>query len=474
MALNADKFNTWAPHFHVDVLQGTIPAAVLRERTLSLTLIDNAREYDTIEWTLLNNDGLLTRVENMALGLMIQVRIGYLDYTMNWRTFIISRMRGGVGVYGKKHPAVAEGDSSITLSGRNRNAPDLKGRRGKRGSKAGRMPKPGRSGRTYYRRSRGVSTASIVQLDSAKKDGLASPTELERTIRVTKLSDAIREIGRRMGYSDRRMFIADTEDFVAEVIIPQGVTYADFIHQQAKILGWDSKIGSALMFHPQRWRRDKQEPVLELTYGGPDILDLGIDADFRLPTPRSIKAKSYNPILREAPVAEVNNNNSAIMNKSAVILLIDSRGRRMPGAEVREVNLNRTEVFYTTGGMQNRAFNKAERAFINRHVRAMALDVTIVGNPHVEARNEVIIKGTGCQLVDGRWFIEQAQHIYNGETYTTKLDLRPPTKKKKRGGSRKLFEGAVKDKKGSAPTQKQGAILAVGTDVELGQVSGRR
>lgn len=474
MALNADKFNTWAPHFHVDVLEGTIPAAVLRERTLSLTLIDNAREYDTIEWTLLNNDGLLTRVENMALGLMVQVRIGYLDYTMNWRTFIISRMRGGVGVYGKKHPAVAEGDASITLSGRNRNAPDLKGRRGKRGSKAGRMPKPGRSGRTYYRRSRGISTASIVQLDSAKKDGLASPTELERTIRVTKLSDAIREIGRCMGYSDRRMFIADTEDFVAEVIIPQGATYADFIHQQARVLGWDSKIGSSLAFHPPRWRRDKTTAVLELTYGGPDIIELDLDADFRLPAPRSVKTKTYNPVLRKGAVAEAQDSNSVIVDKTGQFLVIDNRGRRMQGAETREVNLRRTEVSYVTGGMQNRALAKAERAFMDKHVRAMALGVTIVGNPHVVARDEVVIGGTGCQLVDGRWFVDQAQHIYNGTTYVTKLDLRPPTKKKKRGGLRKLFKGAVQDIKGSAPKQKTGEILAVGTDVELGQVTGRR
>ena len=121
MALNADKFNSWNPNFHVEVLHGTIPGAELRDRTVSLTLIDNAREYDTIEWVLINNDGLLTRIENMALGLLVQVRIGYMDYTMNWRTFVISRMRGGVGVYGRANPAVSEDNSTITLSGRNRN-----------------------------------------------------------------------------------------------------------------------------------------------------------------------------------------------------------------------------------------------------------------------------------------------------------------------------------------------------------------
>jgi len=469
MVLNADKFATWAPHFIFEIIQGAIPADELRKRTVSLTLVDNAREYDTIEWSLVNNDGLLTRVENMALGLIVRVRLGYMDYTMNWRTFVISRMRGGVGVYGRAAPAVAEGNSIITLSGRNRNAPDLKGRR-KKGTQ--RVPKPGMSGRTTYRRSRGGASASVAQYDTVKKDGWTSPTELERVIRATRVSDAIREIGLRMGYTYRQMFVEDTDDFVSQVVIPQGSTYSEFILKEAARRGWTGKCDKTLEFHPQRWSKDTQPVKIVLTYGGPDIIDLSLDADFRLPVPSEMKTKGHNPILRRNLIASSSPHNSAV----AEYPWIDDRPLRNQVAEhtkTRIINLKRKEVSYVTGGTQRMVGPKAERMFINKHMRAMAIRANIVGNPQVEARDRIIITGTGCQLVDGEWYIDRAQHNYDGTTYVTQLSLRPPTRKKQKGQS--LYWGAdVKNKNKTGIGAKVGQILSSGSDFEMGKASGLR
>lgn len=480
---NADEFNWRAPHFIIDVEHGNIDAFELRRRTQSLTVIDNAKEYDTIEWVLRNEDGLLTRTENLALGLLVRVRVGYNGYTANWKTFVVSRMRGGVGVHastGKIRPAMHEAGALITLSGRNRNAPDAKNKkRGRKGPP--RDPKPGRTGRSTHRRSRGSASSSISQLDDVKKDGWTSPTDNERIIRVTRVSDAVREIARRLGYTDKQMRIQDTEDRVNSVVIPMGMTYSEFIDKLADDKGWKGKAeGPVFIFHEERWKEGTERIKFEFDYGGPDVLDLSMDADFRLPDPRKVTVKSYDPISRRVVVADRTKDDIGVRS-STELLFTDDRGQPTRKSNIRDINLRRSEVFYTGGGTQNLTSVKAQRRFEQKLIRSMQLTLQIVGNPHVKARDEIRLSGTGCQLVDGIWYIQTARHVYDGTDYKTELDLRPPSKKRV-SGAKQFYRAAVQDRNRSGfnPTaaylfakKPSAEYLFTGNDRLLAQASGR-
>jgi hypothetical protein len=139
------EFNTWSRALHFKVHHGGISDEILRERTLEITYIDRAVRFDSIEWKLDNRDGLLTRPEYIALGLIVSVKIGYLDGSFPWKSFVITRLSGGVGVYGRRDPAVGDNEAVITYHGRNRNAPG--GKPGKWSKRA--KPRPKKPGKIY-------------------------------------------------------------------------------------------------------------------------------------------------------------------------------------------------------------------------------------------------------------------------------------------------------------------------------------
>lgn len=299
--MTAELFNTWNPILHFDVLMGGVAPAIMQERTLGFVLEDNSRVYDQIEWTLDNSDGLLTNVGNLALGQLVRVRLGYIDATTTWKTFIITRMNGGVGAAGGDRRAVGSGESQITYYGRNRNAPDLRGKH----NKGGGIPRPtGKGHGNYQLHKRGGTTQDVTSLDQLKRSMVRNPDELTRVYNVSKISDVAREIARELGYTDDKIFIQDTEDTRSMVVIPPGSSYDAFLRDAASELGWRLRVTEAgFHFHASNWSGLGKSEPLTLTYGGPDILSLTIDGDFRLPIPNKVSVRSHDPAMRRTNVA---------------------------------------------------------------------------------------------------------------------------------------------------------------------------
>lgn len=453
---NADQRHTFNPALHFDVVSGQYDIDFFLNRTISFTLEDHARRYDEFRWVIDNRDGAMTDIKNIVLGLTVRVRIGYVDDTQSWRTFIISRMAGGVGVLqkaGADMPAVGSNESTIEYSGRNRNAPDLKGRKRKKRAK-GTAREPyvsslgptGKGGKLRKRAYRGGSTGDVTQLDSAHRNAWHGPLEgNQRIFNVRHVSDVIREIARRQGYTDERMHIQDTDDDVDHIVIPTGMSDAQYVEQQARKLNWDWKLdGRVCRFHEHGWKGAQRKIKAVFTYGGPDILTLNIDFDFNLPTPSSVKVAGYNPMKRGLVLGETDGTSSAIQNKVAMVFAFDDAGILSPDKAQRKKHLMRSSVYNIPGGSKGLANLKAQNEFIRRNIRAMKLSVQLVGNPDIEGGDTVKLKGTGCPLVDGDWFVDIARHIFNGTTYVTELDLRPPSKQKGKGKS-VLVRGEVHD-----------------------------
>ena len=451
---NAIHRNTYNPALHFDVISGQHDIDFFLDRTLSFTLEDHARRYDEFRWTLDNRDGMLTAIHNIALGLAIRVRLGYADDTQMWRTFIISRMNGGVGVAqkaGSGMAAIGSGESTIEYTGRNRNAPDLRDKKKRKRGKGKKADpyvystKPtGRGGRLRARPNRGRPTQDITRLDRAQRDAWHGPLEGEQRIfHVRHVSDAIREIARRSGYIDERIFIQDTDDNVDHIIVPTGVSDAQYIEEQADKLNWEWKFdGNVCRFHEYGWKTSKVKPKTTFAYGGPDILSLSLDFDFNLPVPNSVKVVSHNPLRRGIILNHADIANSPIQNKVAIIFARGGPNSQSPDREQRRQHLLRDSVYNVSGGSKNLGNLKAQNEFVRRNIRAMRLTVQMVGNPDVEGGDTIQLVGTGCLLVDGDWYVDVARHIFSGTTYVTELDLRPPPKPK---GASTLFRLFYRD-----------------------------
>jgi hypothetical protein len=444
------EYYTWSPDFYVDVLKGGLSSEELRRRTLRLVYTDNYKKYDMIEWDLDNRDGLLTKTEFMALGLLVRFRIGYHNYTQGWRTFVLSRMRGGVGCSARKNPAVSESNAVITFTGRNRNAPDLKTKK-KKGKKDSGVAKPtgrGRGKRNYSRG--GGATGDIMRLNNLQRDAYYGPTEGERIFSVRHLSDAVKEMAFRMGYPSSKIYIEDTNDDISSVIVPTGATLAEFLRGAADNLGWIYKASKVFKFHSQTWQGAPKATNHIFRIGADQrVLDIALDADIRLPSPKSVKAKEYNPIVRRTNIKTSTADSVGTTNRMAVLYFLDETSRAGPQKRLRDFNLRRDDVIAVAGGYTKTASLKAQKIFLKKNLRAIELSLKVVGDPSIDAGDLAVLKSTGTELVDTTWFIAQAQHIFSGTDYQTNIKLiQPPKLAKKKRPITKRTNIVTKDAEG--------------------------
>lgn len=92
--------------------------------------------------------------------------------------------------------------------------------------------------------------------------------------------------------------------------------------------------------------------------------------------------------------------------------------------ETTKAHLTSHETFAAPGAALALAGAKAQRVFLQRHLRALTLSLSLVGNPLVLAGRELRITGTGCPMVDTRWSVRQAKHSFS-DTYITDVALEP-------------------------------------------------
>jgi phage protein D len=431
-------YNTWNPNLTFEVAYGNIDEDELRARTLSFELTDNAREFDTIEWVLDNSDGYLTQPEHVAAGLIIRVRLGYQNAQQPWRSFLINRMSGGVGVAGHGSRAgggipgspVGAQESQITLYGRNRNAPDLKRKRGGRGAKGkgskkythyGGGTSRGKSTRVPWQKHKfkGGSSSSITNFDLVinEKSGVA------KLFKVSQTSDAVYEMAKQAGYDDEFIDIEPTEDKVNTVVVQSTESYGQWLSRTARSLGFLFKADSrGFKFIRKRSTRQLKAPTWLFSYGADDdTLEITFDTDFRLPVPHKAIATGYNPDVRTKYSDEIDEDSATVGNSSSLILSNYNYKR------YGKANLTREETFLQAGGDIS-IKPKLIARWINRHLKAFKFKLTDVGNPKIMGGDLVDLRGTGSFL-DGRWYVGSAKHTFDGSTYKTTLALEPPPRK---------------------------------------------
>jgi len=420
--MDRDARYIWNRQLHIGVSQGGLPPSLLRDRTINLIYTDRLRNFDHIEWILDNWDGAFTKLENLLAGLVVQIRIGYLDGAFPWRSFVINRVRGGVGVANKARPMVGDNERKLIYYGRNRNAPGG-GRPTKMSWSRTAKPPPKRN-RTY------PPTEDIAGRDMVLR--MNHP----RTVEGATLYEIVSRIAERNGFTGAYAKIEPSADPVmgGAVTIPEGLSDGQFLERLARMKGWVFKVDEkGLHFYSATWAGTKRDVLPTIVYGaGNDIITLDIDGDFRLPLPSNVKAKAWDPDTRAMIVADLKEMQygSHAVNVSVVYERIYKEQPQTWKA------LSREETVVALGHPGS-VSERAKARFLARHLRAFQLNVRTVGNPAYLAGKLLPISGTGSPFVDGLWLIDEVRHIYSPETYVTELHLKqPPRREGLTGGDR--------------------------------------
>lgn len=432
----SEQYNTWNPALYFEVCHGAFSGKFLRSRTIAFTYTDRDRKYDEISWELDNHDGVLTAVEYLALGLTIRVRLGYLNATTPWKYFVIDKVKGPVGVRDKTNTrgAIAtrkpgRGDARLVYHGRNRNAPIPKN------PKKSKFAKP---------------SSYLVKAELFATHTIRRP----RVILGSTTADIARELARRNGFTGPYATIEPTNDHIGSRTIPEGKTDGAFLKELAEEEGFIFKVDKhGLHFHSTEYGGGalRRKQLHTFVYGaGPDILDLSVDGDFRLPTPGKVTIKGYDPQRRTGVVKHADGAAHGVPDQVAagIIKNLGPAGHILGDAQhIRNLAMHQqridaliaTEDIATVPNIVAMASNKARRRFENKHLRSYKIRLKVVGNPSVLARDDVRITGGGSRLVDGKWYVSEAKHVFSGETYVTDLLLRLPPKQKQKQNTKQAI-----------------------------------
>jgi len=426
---SARDFSTWNPVFHVAVLSGNIPAGELRNRTLKFEYTDRESDFDHIQWDLDNRDGMLTRPEHLAVSMMVQIKLGYIDGTFPWKSFILNRMRGGVGVYGIESPAVGENESRLTLYGRNRNAPG--GRPSRPWKRANARP-PGGWQSTSGKKKKSRARIYPATPDITGTETLLASSTKPRTIKAPTTATAVLRIAERNGFRGSFAVIEDTQDSIESITIPRGVSDGAFLTGLAKNFHYEYRISDGVFhWHSQNWSGAKHDTVADLVYGdGRDINRLDIDTDFRLPLPSKISAKGYDIVTRAVYTrsAELD---EASKKANISVQYFEELVKRHP--EVKQLLMREESLHIGGSGSFKKSGKAVQQQFLARYLRAIQLVAECVGNPVLLAGKMVRVGGTYSPLVDRLWKITEARHTYApNEVYKTIIRLKLPPKEKKK------------------------------------------
>lgn len=436
------EYQTWNPVMHLQVLSGRISSAEFLARTIRVRYVDRIKEHDTLEMEMLNSDGLFTDPRAMAAGMIVAIKMGYIDGSFPWKVFILNRMRGGLGVMGRQDPMVGQQESIITLFGTNRNAAGGKTGAGwslkRRSAKS--ITFPGEATGTYTKKGKArvrkerrtfAATSDMLSAEMSLNrawdagKGVGGAGAQPRIVIAKSSAEAVRVIAQRAGFRAGALLVQDTADQIERVSIPAGRTVVEHLRIMSDQFGFEFKIdeGGILHWHSPVWGGDttsakKGQPVDTFVYGaGPDIIKLSVDADFRLPMPSKITRRGIDPMTRQVLTGDVDMMQATKASNvgrgyiRGLGLDASSAGGGSPEAAI----LTRDYEYPVVAQSLLQVKDKAQRDFIHQFFRGFMLSAECIGNPRLLAGKLLEIGGTGSIFGDGIWLIGEAHHtIQNG------------------------------------------------------------
>lgn len=444
------EFETWNPILQVKVNQGAVLASELLTRTIRFVMVDRIKEYDHIEWEVLNHDGLFTQPATMAAGMVVSIRLGYADGTTPWKTFIINRMRGGVGVTGTQNSPMGEGDETLILYGRNRNAPGGRDHNSgwavrKRGAPPRPHPGKDKTAKGKVRKPRPIygPTADMRQMDMLLNgdNNTSGKKGKPISIKAKTTSEAVRKLlVSRHGFKADQIIIEPTGDWIEKFVVPAGRSLIEHMRFLGDSWGYDLwfDLYGTIHWHTTGWKGDwrtAESDVEAFRYGGgPDILRIGIDADFELPFANDMKASAAGKTKR---IVYAQNVPMDTANKKFDLgtMVVDMGLGGGSYGTAQGMNLVRAyKLPHLPVDSSPQVLETIKRKYIDQLTKGFQLSVNAVGNPKLMAGGYVSILGSGSIFMDGTWLIGECRHVFqNSDSIVYGTDLKLLATPRQRG-----------------------------------------
>lgn len=428
--------DTHEPQLFIRPVGGFNPGAgrLLRDRLMSFELEDNFKLVDVARLEFDNTDGALFSKESMALGLKMEVSFGYVGNQAPGRILTCKKIRG--------------------LSGHRRRAGGIRPVRESLGG----------MGKVYME-----CWADLHKLHRLfADDGGGAESASPRVFENVTLTDIVRELAARHGYVGTSAIIAPLEHEVMfpRYTIPIDKTDGQWLREEANRNGYVFAIDEdGFKFHPRDYNQNDQVS-LRFFSGDPDVMAYVVDGDLTFGSPRRVSARGVDAINVRA-VVETHGpiDEGAQFNDGPAEGSSESREVGTPTQSVGSFQIvgagrrARSEFdVLSVSRPSERARNAAVRRLEAQAEKKWKLQLDLVGNPRVRARQWLLCEGFG-DMIDGLWFTRKVIHFYKaGNVYTTKI---AEATRKKPGQSATRVHNTTA---GVPGTQQPGSFQQVGVD----------
>lgn len=262
----------------------------------------------------------------------------------------------------------------------------------------------------------------VIGFQELKIEALGREVELntEHKVRVFEgrsRSDVAREIAEEWGFRDEALLHIQSTKIVREHIAQARQTDAQFMKRLAAKEGFEWYIDhDGFHFH----ERNFYQPAIKVLhwFADPDrseIQDITVENDV---TKRagSVSARSHNPLTRKT--LEVASDQTTETKRPVLGSVVDAPGKtekNVPGFK----SVAHHTVMCTTELDEEGAKRAAAAVFRGAQQRAVKLSVTIEGDPNIQAKSVIEVRGIGKRLSQ-RYYVRTATHTISG-AYITKL-----------------------------------------------------
>lgn len=261
-----------------------------------------------------------------------------------------------------------------------------------------------------------------------------------RTTGPMTLPQIAKALALKMGFKTSNIFVQDKmadgtpADKHVYIEIPAVDTVSTFLQQRAQDIGFEFYIAkNEFHFHTNNW---KDRPVETIEYfKGPDLLSFEVDGDYTTNVTKA-HTKGIDP---------------ATGKRTA--WLFDSEGTNARvifgplASQKAKDTISKTDIIPT---LSKKARIKGIKRVLNHVHNKWRLRMSVVGNP-VLYMGRTLELGNFGQIINGHWYIREAEHVIDTNGYTTNLVARGRQRGASGGGGCGVNIAFIFDKYGRNP-----------------------
>jgi phage protein D len=231
-------------------------------------------------------------------------------------------------------------------------------------------------------------------------------------------SAVVRAVAREHGFDDGAIDVQETTE-TFDVINQAAETDARFLRRLAAREGFVFYVDAAGL-HWRRRREDSPPTHVFSWYGGDrgDLLSVNVESDL-VKRVGSVTVQARDPIAKTTTVATSSAASATRATLGDVVEVVDPAS----GASTILARNATSSVAMSSAATPSGAAREAEARFVTAEREAVKLSIVVVGDPTIEAKTLIELRGIS-PLLSGTYYVTEAKHVLQGGAYTCELKLR--------------------------------------------------